>query len=206
MNALNCSDLGPYGFGKPSAPSGFQFGFGISGPGVCDSDFMPCFPSGNTVNLPCDFGYCGPQLGPDNFIYAGLPSNPLLEQWLQPSFDLLDLMGPQGPPTLARTKKKIDCVNHPCFSDPTKPIIQSYNTWWQALQTCATFLPLMGGGNSGPGTIENVDQYPEGQMGTQNSRSYQEYNPVSHAQGAAAANGMGQVGNWSGCTGGGLSH
>jgi RHS repeat-associated protein len=75
----------------------------------------------------------------------------------------------------------------------------------QALQTCATWLPVIMNGNGGSVAPPSVDQYPEGQMGTQNSNNYQVYNPVSQAQGAAAGNAAGQLGTLSGCTGGALS-
>jgi RHS repeat-associated protein len=98
-----------------------------------------------------------------------------------------------GPPSL--------CREFPCYatiSGPPLPTISAVAppppppSFWQAIQTCATFLPLMGG----PGSA-SLDQYPEGQMGTQNSNRYQENNPTNQGQGAAAGNAAGQAGTWS---------
>jgi RHS repeat-associated protein len=56
---------------------GGGFGIGLSGSMAC-SDFMPCGLSGNTMQLPCDFGYCGPDLSSNDFMYnPNYQPNPL---------------------------------------------------------------------------------------------------------------------------------
>jgi len=51
------------GFGGGPDDSGFSFGFGGNFGGFCGSDFLPCGPPPASLGLPCDFGFCGPQIG-----------------------------------------------------------------------------------------------------------------------------------------------
>jgi RHS repeat-associated protein len=108
MNALNCSDLGPYGLGKPSAPSGFHFGFGINGPGVCDSDFMPC------GDLPTTPAQAIQSLWANAFGLPTLPCATSLGPWCNGQ-DLVNPIMDANP-----------ADNPPSVSQPPNPILQYY--------------------------------------------------------------------------------
>jgi hypothetical protein len=66
--------LGGNGLGGAWGSSGGSFGASVSG-FPCDSDFMPCGLSGSGMSLPCDLGYCGPDLNTEDYV-SGPYANP----------------------------------------------------------------------------------------------------------------------------------
>jgi RHS repeat-associated protein len=175
--------------------SGQDFPFGESLASQLASLLGNIFPCQTDFGAPCD-----PQ---SEFISTGQPANPSLQAWMQPVFNLFDLAYPDlGPPRLARSRKKIDCAEKPCLTNADKGVVRAVTGFWDALQTCAQFLPVImnGGANVAP---ESADLFPEAtDGGTQNTQKPIEYNPGGHGWGTAVGNAMAQVGGWSGCTGG----
>jgi RHS repeat-associated protein len=155
-------------------------------------------------DCPTDFGApCSPI--DSGFIYNPnyQPWSPGYIAWLNNPMNPLNRFFPDpGPPRLARPRKKVGCVNSPCFSNGDVGVISvAPPDWLTATQGCVTATELAMGGGSGD--VHHFQSTPTPLSGSANYTKYPAYyDAEGQAQGAGAGNAAAFLGGVGHCMGG----